>query len=52
MSEIKTNEVTVVDGDFVDDFESPAESHPMAAYHFKQAAEQQELAANASESGD
>jgi len=39
MSEIKANELTVVDADFVDDFESPAESHRMAAYHFKQAAE-------------
>jgi hypothetical protein len=52
MSEIKSNEVTEGDVDFVDDFESPAESHRMAAYHFKQAYMQHELAASAYESGD
>jgi len=47
MSEHKNDEVLEIDTEFTDDLESPSESHRMAAYHFKQAYLQHELAASA-----
>ena len=52
MSEHKNDEVLEMDTEFTDDLESPSESHLMAAYHFKQAYLQHELAASAFDSGD
>ena len=52
MSEHKNDEVLEIDTEFTDDLESPSESHRMAAYHFKQAYLQHELAASAYESED
>ncbi len=52
MSEHKNHEVHEIDAEFTDDLDSPCESHRMAAYHFKQAYLQHELAASAYESGD
>lgn len=52
MSEHKNDEVFEMDTEFTDDLESPSESHRMAAYHFKQAYLQHELAASAFDGGD
>lgn len=52
MSEQKYDEVLEIDTEFTDDLESPSESHRMAAYHFKQAYLQHELAASAYDNGD
>jgi len=43
----------VVDNDFLnDDYDNPSDSHRMAAFHFREAAKQQELAADAYDEGD